>query len=182
MTKYFVQKKAKYLQFSSFLLLSSYFSPCHPTNFRVARQDVDCQRGPRKSLPAFWGALQYCRNCRLFHLPCPSVLVRGQSIPLERGRMLIASGVPEKSADFWGALQHCRHCRQPHSRVSVPIRARPWLVYPLRFTEDSATVIGVPENFQFLGRGEMAASQTRSEFHLASPFRQRSGGNPLRST
>ena len=26
---------------------------------RVARQGVDCQRGPRKSLPAFWGALQF---------------------------------------------------------------------------------------------------------------------------
>ena len=47
---------------------------------------------------------------------------------------------------------------------------------------NSATVIGVPENFQFLGRGEMAANQTRVRVSSCKPISTRSGCNHLRST
>ena len=52
---------------------------------RVARQGFDCQRGPRKSLPAFWGALQFVgivvNNTFLVSAPSPKRHRRRRGAP-----------------------------------------------------------------------------------------------------
>ena len=199
----------------------SYYLRVHPPSKRG--RNIDYQRGPRKSLPAFWGALQIVAivvnyisrvsvsvfvlvrvpyislDCldlvsaasrRLSSLfPCLSVSSVGSLSPPRFTEDSGASDCAVPVAIYYGVPRIIRFFRfRERSEqevvffVSVPIRVIRGQSISRDLLKIQRLSLGSPKISNFWGEEKWRQAKLAREFHLASPFRRRSGGNPLRST